>query len=131
MVSYSRLVEVTRDLLDLTISGGAIVNTAARVAEPFAAAAETIAATARTAPVIHSDESSARVEGRTRWQWVFDCATAVAHIIAPSRGNAVITLFLSGATPKVWVSDIPPRRSSERSDSVDRPGSSRCNGAPK
>ena len=105
MVSYARLVEVMRDLFGLTISEGAIANMIARAAKPFAAAAETIAATVRAAPVIHSDETSARVEGKTHWQWVFGCASAAAHIIAPSRGKAVVTDFLAGARPEVWVSD--------------------------
>jgi len=36
---------------------------------------------------------------------VFGCATAVRHIIAASRGKAVITGLLAGARPKVWISD--------------------------
>ena len=105
MISYVRMVEVMRDVLGLKISEGAIANMIARAAKPFAAAGATIAAAVRAAPVVHSDETSARVEGKTNWQWVFGCATAVAHIIAPSRGKAVITDFLDGARPEVWVSD--------------------------
>ena len=105
MISYARLVEALRDLFGLPISQGAIANMIARAAKPFSAAAGTITATVRAAAVIHSDETSARVEGKTNWQWVFGCATAVAHIIAPSRGKAVITDFLAGAKPDVWVSD--------------------------
>ena len=37
--------------------------------------------------------------------WVFGCATAVLHVIAQSRGKAVVTAVLAGAWPKVWVSD--------------------------
>ena len=105
MISYGRLVEASRDLFGLTISEGAIANMIARAAKPFAAAAATIGATVRAAAVIHSDETSARVEGKTNWQWVFGCATAVAHVIGPGRGKAVITDFLAGAKPDVWVSD--------------------------
>ena len=106
MMSYARLVEVMRDLFGLTISQGAIANMIARAARPFAAAAATIAATVRAAAVVvHSDETSARVEGKTHWQWVFACATAAAHIIVPSRGKAVVTDFLAGARPAVWVAD--------------------------
>ena len=36
---------------------------------------------------------------------MFGCASAVCHVIAPSRGKAVITGFLAGAKPKVWISD--------------------------
>jgi len=74
-------------------------------AAPFAAEAERIDAEVRAAPVIASDETSARVEGQTCWQWVFGSATAVAHCIAPSRGKAVVTEFLKGAAPEVWISD--------------------------
>ena len=36
---------------------------------------------------------------------MFGSATAVAHRIAASRGKAVVSEFLEGATPEVWVSD--------------------------
>jgi transposase len=105
MVSYGRLVEMLNGLFGLDISEGAIANMLARAAEPFAAAAEQIASQVRTSPVIASDETSARVEGKTHWQWVFSSATAVAHCIAGSRGAVVVTEFLKGAEPKVWISD--------------------------
>ncbi len=92
-------------LFGLTLSEGAIANMLARAAKPFAVAGQDIAAEVRAAPVIASDETSARVQGKTHWQWVFSCATAVAHVIAPSRGKAVVTDFLAGAKPKVWISD--------------------------
>jgi transposase len=105
MVSYSRLVEMFKGLFGLEISEGAIANLFTRAHAPFAAEAERIDAEVRAAPVIASDETSARVEGGTGWQWVFGSATAVAHRIAASRGKAVVTEFLKGVTPEVWVSD--------------------------
>ncbi len=105
MVSYNRLVEMFKGLFGLEISEGAIANIFSRAAEPFAAEAERIDAQVRAAPVIASDETSARVEGVTGWQWVFGSATAVAHRIAASRGAAVASEFLEGAAPEVWVSD--------------------------
>ena len=42
---------------------------------------------------------------QANWQWVFGCATAVRHVIAQSRGKAVVVGFLAGARPKVWISD--------------------------
>ena len=77
MVSYKRLTEVLDGLFGLTISQGAIANMLARVAEPFAAPASEIAETVRTSQVIASDETSARVKGKTCWQWTFGAATAV------------------------------------------------------
>jgi transposase len=105
LVSYNRLVEMLHGLFGLKLSEGAIANMLARAASPFAVAGEAIAAQVRAAPVIASDETSARVCGQTQWQWVFGCATAVAHLITPSRGKAVVTSFLAGARPKVWISD--------------------------
>ena len=105
MVSYSRLTEVLDGLLGLKLSEGAIANMLARSAGPFAAAADKIAETVRKADVIASDETSARVCGKTWWQWVFGSATAVYHIIAPTRGKVVPTAFLGEARPAVWISD--------------------------
>jgi transposase len=105
MVSYSRLVEMFKGLFGLDISEGAIANIFSRASTPFAAEARRIDAEVRAAAVIASDETSARVEGVTCWQWVFGSATAAAHRIAASRGKAVVSDFLEGATPEVWVSD--------------------------
>ena len=105
MVGYARLAEMLEGLFGLKISEGAIANMLARAAEPFAECAQTIHETVRTSPVIASDETSARVKGKTHWQWTFVAATAVAHLIAPTRGKIVPTAFLDGARPKVWLSD--------------------------
>jgi transposase len=108
MVSYSRLTEVCQGLLGLTISEGAIANMLARVGTALQAPAERIAARVRKAPVIASDETSARVEGKTWWQWTFGCATAIYFVIAETRGKCVPTAFLAGAKPKMWLSDRLP-----------------------
>lgn len=105
MISFSRLVEMMKGLFGLTISEGAIANMLSRAAGPFATEAHRIESEVRASPVIHCDETSARVEGVTCWQWVFGTATAVFHRIAASRGAAVVTAFLEGSVPEVWVSD--------------------------
>jgi transposase len=105
MVGYERLVEMLKGLFGLDVSEGAIANMLVRAAVPFAAVADGIKEEVRAAPVIASDETSARVEGRTQWQWVFGCATAVYHLIVPSRGKAVVTDFLDGKRPAAWLSD--------------------------
>ena len=105
MVSYSRLTEMMNGVFGLTVSEGAIANMLRRAALPFANAADKIAAIVRTSPVIASDETSARVAGKTWWQWTFGAATAVYHTIVPTRGKIVPTEFLGEARPKVWISD--------------------------
>ena len=92
-------------LFGLTLSEGAIANMLARARIPFAARAVEIAAVVRDSPVIASDETSARVMGKTFWQWVFSTTTAVYHVIAPTRGKCVPTTFLGKAKPDVWLSD--------------------------
>jgi transposase len=59
----------------------------------------------RPSPVLGSDETSARVAGRTWWQLVLLSSTAICHIIAESRAASVITAFLDSAQPGVWVAD--------------------------
>jgi transposase len=105
MVSYARLAEMLDSLFGLKISEGAIANMLARAAEPFAECAQAIHETVRNSPVIASDETSARVKGKTHWQWTFGAANAVVHLIAPTRGKIVPKEFLDGAKPKVWLSD--------------------------
>jgi transposase len=105
MVSYARMAEMLEDLFGLKISEGAIANMLARTAEPFSECVQTIHETVRNSPVIASDETTARVKGKTHWQWTFVAATAVAHLIVPTRGKIVPTEFLDGVRPKVWLSD--------------------------
>jgi transposase len=105
MVGYKRLTEVFEGLFGLTISQGAIANMLARVGEAIAAPAERIAAEVRASEVIASDETSARVKGKTWWQWAFGCATAVYYVIVPTRGKCVPTDFLGSVKPKMWLSD--------------------------
>lgn len=105
MVSYSRMTEVLDGLFGLKLSEGAIANMLARAEKPFAAQAAEIAATVRNSPVIASDETSARVCGKTHWQWTFVASSAVYHTIAPTRGKTVPVAFLGDAKPKVWLSD--------------------------
>jgi len=105
MVGFKRLSEVMAGLFGVTISQGAISNMLARSGKPFARVADAIAAKVRGSEVIASDETSARVKGKTHWQWTFLCATAVYHLIAPTRGKCVPTQFLAGVRPKVWLSD--------------------------
>jgi transposase len=105
-LSYERLVEVSRDVLGLALSEGAIAALLGRLAERARPAYDAIGAAVRAGPVINSDETSARVGGRNWWQWVFGTPDASYHVIAPSRGGDVIDAFLAGAEPEVWGSDL-------------------------
>src|SRR5579864_4650025 len=74
MVGFKRLTELCQGLFGLTISQGAIANMLSRMGEPFGAAADKIAAIVRASEVIASDETSARVKGKTHCRWTFSPA---------------------------------------------------------
>ncbi len=104
-IGFERLALLLREVFGLTVSEGALANMLARAEAPLAAAAEAIGARVRASPVVCSDETSARVAGKTWWQWVLLSSTAVRHVIAASRAAAVVTDFMRGARPEVWVAD--------------------------
>lgn len=104
-IGFERLRQLMQDVFGVTISEGAISNILARAEAPMVAAAETIAEEVRSSPVVASDETSARVAGKTWWQWVLLSSTAVYHLIAERRAAQVVTDFLQGAMPEIWVAD--------------------------
>jgi transposase len=105
-VSYARLAALGRDLWQLPISQGALANALRRAAQRLRPQATRIGEDVRASPVIGSDETSARVNGRTHWQWVFQTPTASYHVIVPRRNGAVVQDFLGDAAPETWVSDL-------------------------
>ncbi len=105
-VSYARLATIGRDLWHLGVSQGALAHALRRAAQRLRPQAAAIREQVRASPVIGSDETSARVDGRTHWQWVFQTPTASYHVIGPRRNGAVVEDFLGDAVPETWVSDL-------------------------
>ncbi len=105
-VGYARLAAISRDVWRLAISQGALANALRRVAARLRSQAGAIREQVRASPTIGSDETSARVNGRTHWQWVFQTPTASYHVIVPRRNGAVVQDFLGDANPQTWVSDL-------------------------
>jgi transposase len=105
-IAMERLAAVMDEVFSLSISEGAISNMLARAREPLLAAAATIRATVTASRVVCSDETSARVTGKTWWEWVFVGTLAVLHVIRPSRGKAVVQALFGEIRPMVWVSDM-------------------------
>ena len=60
----------------------------------------------RSSRLICSDETGARVNGRTQWEWVFQNTEVCVHVIRPSRGHGVIHEVLGDHRPTIWVSDL-------------------------
>jgi transposase len=105
-VGYARLAALGGELWQLRVSQGALVNALGRVAQRLAPQAAAIGEQVRASPVIGSDETSARVNGRTHWQWVFQTPTATYHMIRPRRNGEVVQEFLGDTVPVTWVSDL-------------------------
>jgi transposase len=105
-ISYQRLSRLFGDLYGLAISEGALANLFARVKPRFDDRAAAILARLRQSRLIASDETSARVNGRNEWEWVFQNDTFCFHIIRPSRGRSVVAEVLAGHRPQIWVSDL-------------------------
>ena len=104
-LSYERLAGLFGGLFGLQLSQGAVANILARAAARLQPEAEAILDQIRSSPVIGSDETGARVEGKNHWQWVFETPQASYHVIASSRGAQVIEAVMGDASPEVWVSD--------------------------
>src|ERR671932_1755106 len=90
----------------LAVSQGALANALRRAAQHLRPRADAIREQVRASPTIGSDETSARVNGRTHWQWVFQTPTASYHVIEPRRNGDVVCAFLGDARPPTWVSDL-------------------------
>lgn len=105
-ISYERLSQVMENLYGLRISEGAIANLLKRVNRQLESSVNRIVERIRSARIVCSDETSARVEGQTHWQWVFQNPQVCLHVIRPSRGKAVINEVMAGHRPAVWVCDL-------------------------
>jgi transposase len=104
-ISFERLSRLLGEVFGVAVSEGAIANILARAQKPLVTAAAPIAAAVRTSAVVGSDETSARVGGKTWWQWVLLSSTAICHIIVPQRAASVVEDFLEGRQPEIWVAD--------------------------
>jgi transposase len=104
-LSYERVRQLCQDLFGVAISEGsasAILQRAGAAAQPVAAEIGTHVA---QSAVIGSDETSARVAGRTWWQWVFRSVVGVYFLIRASRGAKVIAEVMGKQQAACWVSD--------------------------
>jgi transposase len=105
-VGYARLAALLGELYGLRVSAGALVAAVQRVAAALEPQAQAIAAQVRQGGVVGSDETGARVDGLTWWEWVFATADAAYHTSQRRRNSDVVLTFLAGSQPDVWVSDL-------------------------
>ena len=105
-VSYQRLRQLMAELYGLSLSEGAIANLLRRTQAALTAPIAQIQDRLRQSRLVCSDETSARVQGKNQWEWVFQNEQVCLHVIRPSRGKAVIDEVMAHHRPQVWVSDL-------------------------
>lgn len=105
-ISYQRLSRLMGEMYGLKISEGAIANLLKRVKKKLKLPVAGILEELRNAVLVGSDETSARVNGKNWWEWVFQNEQVCFHVIDPSRGKKVIEEVMEGHCPDVWVSDL-------------------------
>jgi transposase len=104
-LSYERVTQLCQDLFGVAMSEGGANALMQRAGEAVQPVAQEIGAQVARSAVISSDETSARVAGRTWWQWVFRSVVGVYFLIRASRGAKVITEVMGAQRAACWVSD--------------------------
>jgi transposase len=105
-ISYARLSALFTQVCGVPISEGALANLFQRVNTRLDDRVAEILTRLRSSRMICSDETGARVNGRTQWEWVFQHTEVCMHVIRPSRGHGVIRETLGDHRPTIWVSDL-------------------------
>jgi transposase len=105
-ISYARLSALFTQVCGVSISEGALANLVQRVNTRLDDRVAEILTRLRSSRLICSDETGARVNGRTQWEWVFQNTEVCVHVIRPSRGHGVIRELLGDHRPTIWVSDL-------------------------
>lgn len=105
-VSYRRLNRLMLELFGLAISEGALDAAFRRALPGFDAEVGAILARLRRARAVYSDETGVRIDGHGCWNWVFQNAEVVIHVIRASRGAGVVEEVMAGHRPMIWVSDL-------------------------
>jgi transposase len=104
-LSYERTQTMLADVFGVTLSEGGQACIVERAGVAAQAVADDLQTEIRQSAVLGSDETGARVDGRTWWEWVFVTANAVLHVIRPSRAADVIAEVMGPARVGTWVCD--------------------------
>jgi transposase len=104
-LSYERAQAALAELFGVALSEGGQACIAQRAGQAAQALTGALRDEIRQSAVVNSDETGARVDGRTWWEWVFRGGTAVLHVIRPSRAVDVIADVMGTARVGTWVCD--------------------------
>lgn len=105
-LSYERMSQLMDAVFGVSIAEGAIANLLNGVREKLHNPVSQILERLQQSRLVCSDETSARVEGKTQWEWVFQNEQGCLQGIRASRGSQVIGEVFPQHRPQVWVSDV-------------------------
>jgi transposase len=107
-VSYERLAQLLGHLFGVFLSEGAIAASLARTAGLLQPTYQAIRDQVRQSPVVGSDETRQRLDGKSCWSWVVQSATAAYHWVGERRAAQELVTFFgeeNPIVPEVQVSD--------------------------
>jgi len=105
-ISYERMSQLMGEVFGVKISEGGLAELFKRVKAQLDPQVQAILQRLQSSRMVCSDETSARVNGKNEWEWVFQNEQVCLHVIRPSRGTQVITEIMAGHQPEVWISDL-------------------------
>ena len=105
-VSYQRLSRLMVDLFALRISEGALDAAFRRSKPRIRCRCRGHSGPPAPRAGDYSDETGVRIDGSGCWNWVFQNAEVVIHVVRRSRGADVVAEVLGGYRPALWVSDL-------------------------
>ena len=107
-VPYTRLRTMLDEVFGLRLSQGYLVSMIDDAAVDMVPAVADIRESIRAAPVVMSDETGLRVDGRNGWAWVFRTSWDILFLVDRRRAKAVVEELMAGHRPEAWVSDRGP-----------------------
>ncbi len=107
-VPYARLRALLDEVFGVRLSQGHVVAMIDDAAADMAPAVQAIRDAVRASPVVLSDETGLRVDGRSSWAWVFRTDRDVLFLVDRRRSKAVVEELMAGARPQAWISDRCP-----------------------
>ena len=104
-VSFSRIEKYFKDIYDIEISQGLIDGVIKSSESVLLEKSNEIKLSIQNSDLVCSDETSARVKGKTYWQWVFQNRDFSYHVISNTRGAVVKNELFGDKHPSKYVSD--------------------------
>ena len=103
---YRKVTRVLKDLCGLSVSAGALPKQMRRMSSWLADPYQRIQGELRKSPVVHADETGARVDGRNHWLWVLTSPLHTLFHLDKSRGGKVPLALLGEDFAGTLVSDF-------------------------